>query len=171
MDDTDVEIPKHSHTWRWDFTKITGWDFNCPSPVPSFQLLQSHATPHQDSGNPLKWISHWWRTCCNVTTWISCWSKFKLRDTRLVTVYHDAERTHHVLERVKKDREHQCWETLFRWSQTPTGTLKPMLHLTLILLLSATVGLLLKVLLYIRTWWWAGQVTLLQNPPHVFNVA
>lgn len=33
-----------------------------------------------------------------------------------------------VMEQVKKDGEHQCWDTLFGWSPTATGILSQALH-------------------------------------------
>ncbi|KAM6056629.1 uncharacterized protein LJ206_015028 [Theristicus caerulescens] len=38
----------------------------------------------------------------------------------LITIHHDTEERHSVLERVKKDGEHHWWETLLGWSPAAT---------------------------------------------------
>ena len=51
-----------------------------------------------------------------------------------ITIRHDAERIYHVLERVKKGREHHWWKTPLGWSPTATGALNLMLHPVVVLL-------------------------------------
>ncbi|KAK4806955.1 hypothetical protein QYF61_027347, partial [Mycteria americana] len=68
----------------------------------------------------------------------------------LITVHHDAEEIHHVLERVKKDGEHHWWETLLGWSPTATGVFNLMLHPVVILLTLTLLCLLLIIILYIK---------------------
>ena len=88
----------------------------------------------------------------------------------LIIVHHDAEEIHHILERVKKDGEHHWWETLFEWSPTATRTLNLMLHPIVVLLALVILCLLLNIVLYIKVWRITKQVTLLQEPPCVYNV-
>lgn len=53
----------------------------------------------------------------------------------LITIQHDAEEIHQVLERVKKDGEHEWWDLLFGWSPTTTGIFNKMLHPVIVLLI------------------------------------
>jgi len=59
---------------------------------------------------------------------------------------------HHVLERVKKDGEHDWWETLLGWSSTATGIFNSVLHPIVILLILTFMCLLLVIILYVKVW-------------------
>lgn len=48
-----------------------------------------------------------------------------------------AEKIPHVLERVKKDREHCWWEAIFGWPPTATGIFNLVLHPIVVLLVLA----------------------------------
>ena len=70
----------------------------------------------------------------------------------LITVHHDAEERHHILERVKRDGEHHGWETLLGWSPTATGIYNGMLHPVVVVLSLTVLCLLLTIILYRRLW-------------------
>ncbi|KAK4805375.1 hypothetical protein QYF61_003948 [Mycteria americana] len=69
-----------------------------------------------------------------------------------VTVHHDAEEIHHVLERVKQDGGHSWWDTLLGWSPTATGILSKMLHPVVILLMLTALCFILTIALDVRRW-------------------
>lgn len=73
---------------------------------------------------------------------------------------------HNVLERVKKDGEHQWWEILFGWFPRATGALNLILHSIVILLTHVILCLLLNFVLYVKVWRTANQIT---KPPCVYN--
>ncbi|KAK4825340.1 hypothetical protein QYF61_026859 [Mycteria americana] len=68
----------------------------------------------------------------------------------LITVHHDTEEIHRVLERVKKAGEHHWWETLLGWPPTATGVFKFMLHPAVILPVLTLICLLLIIILYTK---------------------
>ncbi|XP_074667533.1 uncharacterized protein LOC141917846 [Strix aluco] len=68
----------------------------------------------------------------------------------LITVQHDIEEIHQVLTRVKRDGEHQWWESLFGWSPTATGLFNSMFHPVMIFLILILICLLLIIVLYIK---------------------
>ncbi|KAK4828276.1 hypothetical protein QYF61_024941 [Mycteria americana] len=116
-----VDTSNCSNICVCNFTKIVGCDFNYSAPVMSYQLLQSNYTLSRDLlPTPIG---------MNLTLNAS-----ERMDTKLITVHHDAEEIHHVLERVKKDGEHHWWETLLGWSPTARGVFNLMLHPVVILL-------------------------------------
>ena len=81
----------------------------------------------------------------------------------LITVHHDTEEIHRVLDRVKKDGEHRWWEAFLGWSPKTTGILNLMLHPVVILLLLTCLCLLLIIILYFKVWHMMKQIALLQS--------
>ncbi|KAM6210870.1 uncharacterized protein WM294_001180 [Sarcoramphus papa] len=82
----------------------------------------------------------------------------------LITVHHDTEEIHRVLDRVKKDGEHRWWEAFLGWSPKTTGILNLMLHPVVILLLLTCLCLLLIIILYFKVWHMMKQIALMQSP-------
>nr|AAK14068.1 env [Bonasa umbellus] len=64
----------------------------------------------------------------------------------LITIHHDMEEIHRVLERVKKDGEHHWWEVLFGWSPTATGIFNSVLHPVIVVLGLVLLCLVLTVI-------------------------
>lgn len=62
-----------------------------------------------------------------------------------ITIHHDTEEIHPVLDQVNKDGEHRWWEALLGWSPTATGILNLMLHPVVILLSLTCLSLLLII--------------------------
>ncbi|KAK4811143.1 hypothetical protein QYF61_019774 [Mycteria americana] len=156
VDNVTVDTSNRSNICVCNFTKIVGCDFNYSAPVTSYQLLQSNYTLSRDLlPTPIgmnltlvkKLLQH--DDLCQLLE--------RIRNNghkTLITVHHDAEEIHHVLERVKKDGEHHWWETLLGWSPTATGVFNLMLHPVVILLTLTLVCLLLIIILYIK---WTAQ--------------
>ena len=88
----------------------------------------------------------------------------------LITVQHDIEEIHQVLTRVKRDGEHQWWESLFGWSPTATGLFNSMFHPVMIFLILILICLLLIIVLYIKVWRMVKQITQLQKYPRVYTI-
>ena len=84
----------------------------------------------------------------------------------LITVQHDIEEIHQVLTRVKRDGEHQWWESLSGWSPTATELFNSMFHLVMIFLIC----LLLIIVLYIKVWRMVRQITQLQKYPRMYTI-
>lgn len=70
----------------------------------------------------------------------------------LITIHHDVERIHQVLERVKKDGEQKWWDSLFGWLPTATGIFNKMLHPVIILLIFTVLCFVLIITLYVKLW-------------------
>lgn len=70
-------------------------------------------------------------------------------ENALITVHHDREEIHRVLERVKEDGEHHLWETLLEWSPTATGELNAMLHPVITVFAVVVICIVITVFLYI----------------------
>ncbi|KAK4810571.1 LOW QUALITY PROTEIN: hypothetical protein QYF61_004534 [Mycteria americana] len=136
VDNITIQAIAQIFVFVCNFTKIVGCDFNYPAPVTSYQLLQSNYTLSQDLlPTPIgmnltlvkKLLQH--DDLCQLLE--------RIRNNghkTPITVHHDAEEIHHVLERVKKDGEHHWWETLLGWSPTAMGVFNLMLHPVVILL-------------------------------------
>ncbi|KAK4825915.1 hypothetical protein QYF61_003410 [Mycteria americana] len=154
VDNATVDIGNHSNICVCNFTKIMGCDFNYSAPVTTHQLLQADYTLHQDLlPNP-------------IGTNLTLVRKLLQRDDlnqllehiqnnghkTLVTVHHDAEEIHCVLERVKQDGGHHWWDTLLGWSPTATGILNKMLHPVVVLLMLTVLCFILTIALYVRLW-------------------
>ncbi|KAK4811065.1 hypothetical protein QYF61_016351 [Mycteria americana] len=128
-----VDTSNRSNICVCKFTKIMGCDFNYSAPVTSYQLLQSNYTLSQDLlPTPIgmnltlvkKLLQH--DDLCQLLECVQ-----NNGHKTLITVHHDAEETHHVLEGVEglgKDGEHHWWENLLGWSPTATGLFNLMLH-------------------------------------------
>lgn len=69
---------------------------------------------------------------------------------------------HHVLERVKKDVEHHCWETLLEWSPTAMAAFNFIFHTVVILLTLTLMCLLPVIILYVKVRHMIKQITQLQ---------
>ncbi|XP_076194341.1 uncharacterized protein LOC143160464 [Aptenodytes patagonicus] len=161
VDSVTVDTSNHSNICVCNFTNIIGCDFNYSVPVTSYQLLQSNYTLSEDLlptpiGMDLtlvkKLLQH--NDLCQLLE--------RARDNgrkTLITVHHDTEEIHHVLERVKKDGEHHWWETLLGWSPTATGVFNLMLHPIIVLLTLTVVCLLLVVILYTKVWYMMKRIT------------
>ena len=166
VDNVTVDTSNRSNICVCNFTKIVGCDFNYSAPVTSYQLLQSNYTLSRDLlPTPIgmnltlvkKLLQH--DDLCQLLE--------RIRNNghkTLITVHHDTEEIHHVLERVKKDGEHHWWETLLGWSPTATGVFNLMLHPVVILLTLTLMCLLLIIILYIKVWHMIKQITQLQPP-------
>ena len=68
----------------------------------------------------------------------------------LITVHHDTEKLHGILERVKKDGDHHWKDTLFGWSPRATRILNQILHPITISLIFVVLCLLLNIILYVK---------------------
>ncbi|KAK4810466.1 hypothetical protein QYF61_004246 [Mycteria americana] len=171
VDNITVDTSNCSNICVCNFTKIVGCDFNYSAPVTPYQLLQSNYTLSRDLlPSPIgmnltlvkKLLQH--DDLCQLLERI----RNNGRKT-LITVCHDAEEIHHVLERVKKDGEHHWWETLLGWSQTATGVFNLMLH-PVVILLTLTLVCLLLIIIFKKGEHWLSpsrmlkyQVTLLEQ--------
>lgn len=70
---------------------------------------------------------------------------------------------HRVLKKVKKDAEHEWWDTLFGWSPTATSVLNKLCHPIIVLLILVLVGFVLSAILYIMNWKMMKQLTKLAS--------
>lgn len=156
-----IDTSNHSNICVCNFTKII-----YSAPVTSYQLLHSSQTLSQDLlPTPIrvkltlvkKLLQH--EDLCQ---WLE--RVRKNGHKTLITVHHDAELMHHVLERVKKDVEHHCWETLLEWAPTAMGVFNFILHTVVILLTLTLMCLLPVIILYIKFWYMIKQITQLQSP-------
>lgn len=168
--DVSVDTTKHSNLCVCNFTNIIGCDFSYSAPVTSYQLLQSTYMLIRDLlptpiGMSLtlvkKLLQHSDR-------------KRLLKEARangqnpLITVHRDAEEIQRVLERIKKYRRHEWWDTLFGWSPTATGISDTMLHPVVVLLVLAVSCFALTIALYVRLWIMVKSLTRLIAPQDVF---
>ncbi|KAK4820012.1 hypothetical protein QYF61_017391 [Mycteria americana] len=126
-----VDISNHLNICVCNFTKIMGCDFNYSAPVTTRQLLQANYTLYQDLlPAPIG---------MNLTL-------------TLVSIHHDTEEIHHVLERVKQDGGHHWWDTLLGRSPTATRILNKMLHPVIVLLVLTVLCFTLTIVLYVKLW-------------------
>ncbi|KAK4832914.1 hypothetical protein QYF61_026557 [Mycteria americana] len=138
VDNVTVSTSNCSNICVCNFTKVMGCDFNYSAPVTSYQLLQSNYTLSRDLlPTPIG---------MNLTLNASEKNGYKT----LITVHHDSEEIHHVLERVKEDGEHHWWETLLGWSPTAMGVFNLKLHPVVILLTLTLICLLLIIILFMK---------------------
>ena len=166
VDNITVGINNHSNTCICNFTNIIGCDFNYSAPVTTYQLIQSNYTLVKDLlltsiGMDLtrvkKFLQH------NDLRQLLESAREEGQRT-LITVHHDTEEIHRVLDRVKKDGEHRWWEAFLGWSPKTTGILNLMLHPVVILLLLTCLCLLLIIILYFKVWHMMKQIALMQSP-------
>ena len=71
---------------------------------------------------------------------------------KIITVHHDVEEIHQVLERIKKDGEHKWWDTLFGWSPKATALFNKKLHPVVVLLTLTILCFVLTLVLYVKLW-------------------
>ncbi|XP_063277375.1 uncharacterized protein LOC134563397 [Prinia subflava] len=154
VEGVEIGVKNHSNLCVCNFTKIEGCDFSYIAPVTSHYLLQTNYTLiHKLFPTPIgmnltlvkQLLLH--RDLNNILN--------KIREDgqrTLVTVYHNVEKIHRVLERVKKDAEHKWWDTLFGWSPTATGVLNKLCHPIIVLLILVLIGFVLSAILYIMNW-------------------
>ena len=80
------------------------------------------------------------------------------------TVNHDTKEIPCVLERVKKDGEHDWWETLLGWLPTARGVFNSVLHPVAILLILKLMPLLFVIILYVKVWHMLRRLAWLKLP-------
>ncbi|XP_075344890.1 uncharacterized protein LOC142402885 [Mycteria americana] len=130
VDNAAVDTGNHSNVCVCNFTKIMGCDFNYSAPVTTHQLLQADYTLYQDLlpapiGMNLTLVRKLLQHDDLNQLLERIWNN---GHKTLVTVHHDAEEIHCVLERVKQDGGHHWWDTLLGWLPTATRILNKMLH-------------------------------------------
>ncbi|KAK4830066.1 hypothetical protein QYF61_008404 [Mycteria americana] len=131
-----------------------GCDFNYSAPVTTHQLLQADYTLHQDLlpahiGMNLTLV----RKLLQHDDLNQLLERIRNNGHKtLVTVHHDADEIHRVLERVKQDGRYHWWDTLLGWSPTATGILNKMLHPVVVLLMLTVLCFILTIALYVRLW-------------------
>ncbi|KAK4806434.1 LOW QUALITY PROTEIN: hypothetical protein QYF61_013927 [Mycteria americana] len=86
----------------------------------------------------------------------------------LVTVHHDVEEIHCILEGVKHDGGQYWWDTLLGWSPTTTGILNKMLHAVVVLLVLTVLCFILTIGLYVRLWTMAKHLSHQVSPQDVY---
>ncbi|XP_074991081.1 uncharacterized protein LOC142074382 [Calonectris borealis] len=172
-DNITVETSNRSNICVCNFTKIVGCDFNYSAPVTTHQLLQSSHASYQDLlPTPIGMDLTLVRKLLQDDDLSQLLNRIRNSGQRtLITFHHDAERIHHVLEKVKKDGEHHWWDVLFGWSPTATGTLNWVLHPMTILLVSVVLCLLLNIILCVKVWKIIKQMALIPKPPRIYNIA
>ncbi|XP_074875776.1 uncharacterized protein LOC142026553 [Buteo buteo] len=160
IDNTTVEINNHSNICICNFSRIRGCDFNYSAPVTTYQLLQSNYISYQDLlPTPIGMNLTLVRELLQHDDLSQLLKRIRNnRQRTLITIHHDAEKIHHVLEKLKKDGELHSWDTLFGWSPTATGTLNFMLHPIVILLALTILCLSLIIILYVKVWYIMKQI-------------
>ena len=115
VDDTVVDTSNHSNVCVCNFTKILGCDFKYSAPVTSYQLIASnYILLHELLPTPIgmnltlvkKLLVH--EDLKQLMTQVQ-----ENGQKTLITVHHDAQEIHRVMERVKRDERHRWWDTLF----------------------------------------------------------
>ena len=129
-----------------------GCDFKYLAPITSYQLLQSNYTLSQNLlptpiGMNLTLVRKLLQ--CDDLRWLLERTRNNGQKT-LITIHHDAEEMHHVLERVKRDREHHGWETFPGGSPTATGICGHVFNSVAAALSLSVLCLLLTIILYRR---------------------
>ncbi|KAK4820842.1 hypothetical protein QYF61_007816, partial [Mycteria americana] len=131
-----------------------GCDFNYSAPVTTHQLLQANYTLYQDLlptriGMNLTLV----RKLLQHDDLNQLLERIRNNGHKtLVTVHHDAEEIHRVLEQVKQDGGHYWWDTLLGWSLTATRILNKMLHPVVVPLMLTVLCFILTIALYVRLW-------------------
>ncbi|KAK4807909.1 hypothetical protein QYF61_011774 [Mycteria americana] len=130
-----------------------GCDFNYSAPVTTHQLLQANYTLYQDLlPAPIGMNLTLVRKLLQHDDLNQLLERIRNNGHKTsVTVHHDAEEIHGVLERVKQDGGRYWWDTLLGWSPTATGILSKMLHPVVVLMLTA-LCFILTIALYVRLW-------------------
>ncbi|XP_071884738.1 uncharacterized protein [Anas platyrhynchos] len=137
VDDTVVDTSNHSNVCVCNFTKILGCDFKYSAPVTSYQLIASnYILLHELLPTPIgmnltlvkKLLVH--EDLKQLMTQVR-----ENGQKTLITVHHDAQEIHRVMERVQRDERHRWWDTLFGWSPAAKGIFNKMLHPVIVLLI------------------------------------
>ncbi|XP_074424622.1 uncharacterized protein LOC141735547 [Larus michahellis] len=151
-------------------TNIIGCDFNYSAPVTSFQLLQSNYTLIRDLlPTPIGMNLSLVKKLLQHDELKRLLKEAQENGQRtLITVHHDVEEIHQVLERVKRDGGHGWGDTLFGWSPTVTGLYNKMLHPVVVLLILIVLCFTLTIVLYVRLWIMMKSLTRLITPGDVF---
>ena len=147
---TDIDI--NLNFCACNFINIVGCDCSYSTPVTSHQLLQTNYTLiHDLLPVPIG---------MNITLVKKLLQHDDLKrllkeaqeneQKTLITVHHDMEEIHQVLERVKEDKEHKWWDILFRWSPTATGLFNKTLHPVVVLLILIILCFVLTFTLYVK---------------------
>ncbi|XP_063177384.1 uncharacterized protein LOC134508994 isoform X1 [Chroicocephalus ridibundus] len=170
VDDIAVDISNNSNLCVCNFTNIIGCDFSYSAPVTSFQLLQSNYTLIRDLlPTPIGMNLSLVKKLLEHDELKRLLKEAQENGQRtLITVHHDVEEIHHVLERVKRDGGHEWWDTLFGWSPTATGLFNKMLHPVVVLLVLTVLCFALTIVLYVRLWIMMKRLTRLITPQEVF---
>lgn len=71
----------------------------------------------------------------------------------LISVRHNMEKAHHVVEQMKRDGANHWWENLLGWSPTATGFFNLRLHPAVVILALAGIGFVLVTAVYVRVWY------------------
>ncbi|XP_077645678.1 uncharacterized protein LOC144247889 [Lonchura striata] len=175
VEDTVVDTKNHSNFCACNFTKISGCDFSFETPVTSYQLLESNYTLiHKLLPTPIGMNLTLVRQLLLHQDLIEILGKIKENGQKtLVTVHHDVQEIHRVIERVKSDAEHRWWDTLFGWSPTATGILNKLCHPIVVLLILVLIGFALSAILFVINWRMIKRLTKLTaiiNAHHLANV-
>lgn len=173
IDDTIHNVTNHSNVCVCNFSMIIGCDFNFSVLITThddlpFDYMLYHKLQPTPIGINLT-VINWLLYHPDLINHLQ--KAWEMGQRILITVHHNAEEIHRVLERVKKGGRHQWWEVLCGLSPTSTGTLNLMLHPNTILLISIMLCLLLTIIFYVRVWRMSREITLLQQPPRVYNMA
>ncbi|XP_053789840.1 uncharacterized protein LOC128783219 [Vidua chalybeata] len=154
IESTVVDTKNHSNFCACNFTKIAGCDFSFVAPVTSHELLESNLTLiHKLLPTPIGMNLTLVKQLLLHQDLIEILGKIKENGQKtLVTVHHDVQEIHRVVERVKSDAVHRWWDTLFGWSLTATGVLNKLCHPIVVLLILVMIGFVLSVILLIVNW-------------------
>lgn len=108
VDNTTVDTSNHSNICVCNFLKIMGCDFNYSAPITTDQLLQSNYALIQDlPPTPIGMNLMLLRKLLKHEDLTQLLKQIKKNgQNTLITVHHDTEDIHYVLERMKKDGEH-----------------------------------------------------------------
>ncbi|XP_068521809.1 uncharacterized protein [Anas acuta] len=177
VDNTVVDTSNHSNVCVCNFTKILGCDFKYSAPVTSYQLIASnYILLHELLPTPIgmnltlvkKLLVH--EDLKQLMTQVR-----ESGQKTLITVHHDAQEIHRVMERVKRDERHRWWDTLFGWSPAAKGIFNKMLHPVIVLLILTVLCFILTISLYVKLWFMMKRLESLHNvhtldKPHSKNV-
>ncbi|XP_068524887.1 uncharacterized protein [Anas acuta] len=165
VDDTVVDTSNHSNVCVCNFTKILGCDFKYSAPVTSYQLIASnYILLHELLPTPIgmnltlvkKLLVH--EDLKQLMTQVR-----ENGQKTLITVHHDAQEIHRVMERVKRDERHRWWDTLFGWSPAAKGIFNKMLHPVIVLLILTVLCFILTISLYVKLWFMMKRLASLHN--------
>ncbi|XP_074703747.1 uncharacterized protein LOC141933198 [Strix aluco] len=165
VDKIIIETKNYSNLCVCNFTKVIGCDFSYLAPVTSYQLLQSNYTLiHNLQPTPIGMNLTLVKQLLQHKDLVRILEKVRENGQKtLITVHHNVEEIHRVLERAKKNAEHNWWDTLFGWSPTATGILNKLCHPIVVLLILILISLTLSIILYVITWRMMQRVTYLMS--------